>query len=154
MPKAVNNKAPKKNSTEERLRATPFNTVEDLNRETENIRLTVWRRFTEAQIIDELLTKSESRFLVEEWKSGLICLFGLEGKNTVYKISSDGHGLKLQLNLEFTKSLAEHEIKFLEGVVKAGIEGYGALYMRTKSLIQNPDIQNALSTLDGIEKKK
>ena len=154
MPKVVNNKSPRKNSTQERLRATPFHSVEELDRETETIRKDVWRRFVEGQIIDELLSKPENKYLLEEWKAGLICFFGSDSRNNIYKIYSDGRGLKLQLNQEFTKSLADSEVVFLEGVVRAGIEGYGALYMRSKSIIQNPDLQNTLSKIDSGQKKK
>ena len=154
MPKAVSNKTPRKNSTQERLRATPFHSVEELDRETETIRKDVWKRFVEGQVIDELLSKPENKYLVEEWKAGLICFFGSDARNNIYKIFSDGRGLKLQLNHEFTKSLADKEVAFFEGVVRAGIEGYGALYLRSKSIIQNPDLQSTLAKIDHGSKKK
>lgn len=144
MPKLSNNKTPKKNGTEERLRATPFDSVEELDSETASIRLAVWRRITEGKIIDELLSKPESKYLIDEWKAGLLCFFGNDSKNSIYKIYSEGQGLKLQLNKEFAKSLADHEVTFLEGVVRAGIEGYGALYLRSKSIIHNSEPQNSL----------
>jgi len=152
MPRALDNKTPRKNATEERLRATPFNSVDELDREAKAIRLTVWRRFAEAQIIDELVTKPENKALLEEWKAGLNCFFGTDLNNNFYKIFSEGKGLKLQLNREFTKSLNEAEVRLLEGVVRAGIEGYGALYMRSKSLIQNPPIES--SNISGKPKAK
>ncbi len=139
MPKLANNKGQRKNRTEERLRATPFDSVEDLDREEESLRLVVWRRITEGRIIDELLSKPESKYLVDEWKAGLLCFFGSDTKNSIYKIYSEGQGLKLQLNKEFAKTLGEHEVTFLEGIVRAGIEGYGSLYMKSKSLISNPE---------------
>lgn len=83
MPKPKKNKSPKNNPTLEKLRATPFTSVEDLNRETENIRLAVWRRFTEGAIIDEFLTKPESAYLKEEWKAGLVCFLGNDYKNSI-----------------------------------------------------------------------
>lgn len=141
MPKKVDNKSPKKNGTEERLRATPFQSVEELDGETSNIRLAVWRRITEGKIIDELLSKPESKYLLDEWKAGLLCFFGNDSKNSIYKIYSEGQGLKLQLNKDFTKSLSDQEVTFLEGVVRAGIEGYGALYLRSKSMIPNMESQ-------------
>ncbi|HXH74052.1 MAG TPA: hypothetical protein VNJ08_03760 [Bacteriovoracaceae bacterium] len=152
MPRLSNNKAAKKNSTEERLRATPFDSVEELDTETASIRLAVWRRVTEGKIIDELLSKPESKYLLDEWKAGLLCFFGNDSKNSIYRIYSEGQGLKLQLNKEFAKSLAEHEVTFLEGVVRAGIEGYGALYMRSKSIIQSSDVQSSKKT-DNLSKK-
>lgn len=154
MPKISNNKAPKRNGTEERLRATPFQSVEDLDNETASIRLAVWRRITEGKIIDELLSKPDCKYLLDEWKAGLLCFFGNDSKNSIYRIYSDGQGLRLQLNKEFTKSLADHEINFLEGVVRAGIEGYGALYLRSKSIIQNTEVQNTLQKNEKISKKK
>jgi hypothetical protein len=154
MPKLSNNKAPKKNGTEERLRATPFDSVEELDGETASIRLAVWRRITEGKIIDELLSKPECKYLLDEWKAGLLCFFGNDSKNSIYKIYSEGQGLKLQLNKDFAKSLAEHEVTFLEGVVRAGIEGYGALYLRSKSIIQNSESQNSLKKAETASKKK
>jgi hypothetical protein len=81
MPKLVSNKTPKKNGTEERLRATPFDSVEDLDNETASIRLAVWRRVTEGKIIDELLSKPECKYLVDEWRAGLLCFFGSDLQN-------------------------------------------------------------------------
>ena len=153
MPKMSNNKAPKKNGTEERLRATPFNSVEELDSETASIRLAVWRRITEGKVIDELLSKPECKYLIDEWKAGLLCFFGNDSKNSIYKIYSDGQGLRLQLNKEFAKSLADHEVTFLEGVVRAGIEGYGALYLRSKSIIQNSEVHNSFKKNDLTTKK-
>lgn len=154
MPKISNNKVPKRNGTEERLRATPFQSVEELDNETASIRLAVWRRITEGKIIDELLSKPECKYLLEEWKAGLLCFFGNDTKSSIYRIYSEGQGLRLQLNKEFAKSLADHEINFLEGVVRAGIEGYGALYLRSKSIIQNADVQSTVRKNEKISKKK
>jgi len=156
MPKLQNNKAPKKNTTEERLRATPFSSIEDLDSETNSIRLAVWRRITEGKIIDELISKPECKYLIDEWKAGLLCFFGNDSKNSIYRIYSEGQGLKLQLNKDFAKSLADHEITFLEGVVRAGIEGYGSLYLRSKSIIQNPSSEQSSMSAKGevVRKKK
>ncbi len=143
MPKISNNKVRKKNGTEERLRATPFSSVEDLDKETDTIRLAVWRRITEGKIVDELLSKPECKYLLDEWKAGLLCFFGSDSKNSIYKLYSEGQGLKLQLNKDFAKSLADHEVTFLEGVVRAGIEGYGALYMRSRSLMPSTESINS-----------
>lgn len=153
MPKQANNKLPKKNRSEERLRATPFDTVEELERETDSLRLAVWRRITEGKIIDELLSKPECKYLLDEWKAGLLCFFGSDSKNSIYKIYSEGQGLKLQLNQDFAKSLADHEITFLEGVVRAGIEGYGALYLRSKSIIPNAESQTSFKKAEPSKKK-
>lgn len=153
MPKLSNNKTPKKNGTEERLRATPFDSVEELDSETASIRLAMWRRVTEGKILDELLSKPESKYLLDEWRAGLLCFFGNDSKNSIYKIYSEGQGLKLQLNKEFAKSLAEHEVTFLEGVVRAGIEGYGALYLKSKSIIQNSEPQNSIRKADAKKAK-
>lgn len=154
MPKLQNNKAPKKNTTEERLRATPFSSIEDLDSETNSIRLAVWRRITEGKIIDELISKPECKYLIDEWKAGLLCFFGNDSKNSIYRIYSEGQGLKLQLNKDFAKSLADHEVTFLEGVVRAGIEGYGALYLRSKSIIQNPAEQAGTQVKNEATRKK
>ena len=139
MPRTPNNKSPKKNRTEERLRATPFEKVSHLDAELKSIRLAVWRQFSRAQAINELLTKPEFFFVREEWKAGLVSYFDEQAKEYIYKIFSEGLGLKLELNKNFTQSLGEQEIKFLESLVKSGIEGYGALYFRSKGLIGNND---------------
>jgi len=137
MPKAPDNMTPKKNPTEERLRATPFESVSELAAEAKAIRLTIWRRFAGAQVINELLTKPENAFIIDEWKAGLVAVYGPGSKERLFKIYSEGRGLKLELNKEFTQSLGDQEIRFLEGLVRAGIEGYGVLYMRSKNLIND-----------------
>jgi len=139
MPKTPDNMTRKKNPTEERLRATPFDSVAELDAEAKAIRLTVWRKFAAAQVVNELLTKPENNFIVEEWKAGLIAFYGPGSKERLFKIYSEGRGLRLELNKEFTQSLGDHEIRFLEGLVRAGIEGYGFLYMRAKNMINDVD---------------
>ena len=148
MPRPKDNTTPKKNPTEERLRATPFENVSDLDKEAKAIRLAVWRRFNEAQSIHELLTKSENSFIIDEWKAGLIAYYGENSRDRIFKIFSEGTGLKLELNKEFTSALGDHEMRFIEGVVRAGIEGYGVLYMRSKSMIKEIEL-NTDSLLTG-----
>jgi hypothetical protein len=140
MPKAPNNRAPRKNATEERLRATPFDGVDNLDAEENAIRLDVWRRLTEAKVVEELLTKPEFSHVVEELKAGLSCSLHGTGKDQMYKISSEGRGLKLEVNKKFADSLGDHQVRFFQGVVQAGIEGYGALYMQVKGLLKRPNV--------------
>ncbi len=138
MPKAANNKSPRRNATEEKLRATPFESVDELEKEAKTIRLMVWRKFQEARVIDELVTKPDNAFIVEEWRAGLNCYYGTS-TNNIYKIFSEGRGLKLEINKDFTKTLGDLEVKFLEGIVRAGIEAYGTIYLKTKSLLKESD---------------
>ena len=152
MPRITGNKTPKKNVTEEKLRATPFEGIDELNEEEASIRLAVWRRFTEGKIVDELLSKPEGEHLRKEWEAGLLCFLGSDTKNNIYKIYSEGRGLKLQLNKEFAKTLGDHEVTFLEGIVRAGIEGYGSLYMKSKSIIQTTE--GNTQQQKGLGKKK
>lgn len=148
MPKPSDNTTPKKNATEERLRATPFENVAELDSEAHAIRLSVWRQFTQAQVINELLTKAENAFIVEEWRAGLIAFFGVHPRERIFKIFSEGRGLKLELNKDYTQSLGDQEVRLIEGVIRASIEGYGALYLRAKSLLGegelNPESIKAL----------
>ena len=135
MPRSANNAVPKKNRTEERLRATPFTSVEKMTVEEEAIRLSVWRRFTEAKIISELLTKTDFQHVLEELKAGLCCSIHTDDQEQIYKIFSEGRGLKLELNKKFAESLGEHQIPFFQGALQAGIEGYGSLFFQAKGLI-------------------
>lgn len=135
MPKAPNNRTPKRNSTEEKLRATPFSEVSDLDTEENAIRMSVWKRFTEAKVVEELLTKSEFSHVTEELKAGLSCSLNGGTKDQIYKIFSEGTGMKLEVNKKFADSMGEHQVKFFQGVVQAGIEGYGSLYLQVKGLL-------------------
>lgn len=143
MPKTPNNRTPKKNSTEERLRATPFSGVDTIDTEENAIRLSVWRRFTEAKVVEELLTKPEFRHVTEELKAGLSCSLQGGSKDQVYKIFSEGKGMKLEVNKKFAESLGDHQVRFFQGVVQAGIEGYGALYMQVKGLLTRPSTETS-----------
>ena len=138
MPKSPDNMKPKKNTTEERLRATPFAGVDVLDSEENAIRMSVWRRFTEAKVVEELLSKPDFKHVVDELKAGLSCSLHGSAKEQIYKISSEGKGMKLEVNKKFAESLGEHQVKFFQGVVQAGIEGYGAIYMQIKGLISRP----------------
>ncbi|MGE4233073.1 MAG: hypothetical protein AB7F43_07070 [Bacteriovoracia bacterium] len=156
MPRASNNKSPKRNPTEERLRATPFESTNEMGQEETAIRKEVWEQLTRARVIDELLTKPEFSFVLDEWKSGLICFYGEGGgqKGTVYRIFSEGRGMKLELNEAFIKTLGDKDIKFLESSLRAGIEGWGTLYNRFKSLLNNlsgeqPQVSAAFSMTEG-----
>lgn len=135
MPKAPNNRTPKRNSTEEKLRATPFSEVTDLDTEENAIRMSVWKRFTEAKVVEELMTKAEFSHVTEELKAGLSCSLNGGTKDQIYKIFSEGKGMKLEVNKKFADSMGEHQVKFFQGVVQAGIEGYGALYLQVKGLL-------------------
>ena len=68
------------------------------------------------------------------------CAIQGSGKDQMYKISSEGRGLKLEVNKKFADSLGDHQVRFFQGVVQAGIEGYGALYMQVKGLLKRPNI--------------
>lgn len=149
MARVANNVTPKKNPSEEKLRATPFQSVAELEAEAKAIRLSVWRKFNQAQVIHELLTKSENAFIVEEWKEGLVAFYGNDSKDQIFRIYSEGKGLKLKLNKEFTQTLGEHEMNFVEGVVRAGIEGFGSLYLRAKSLVAEQSSVFDVSSSDG-----
>jgi hypothetical protein len=135
MPRPKNDLNPKKNPTAERLRATPFDSVEQLDGEAHAIRLAVWRELTQARATYELLTKPEHAFVLDELKAGLTAVMGNRGKERLYRIFSEGVGLTLELNKDFTKALGDREAGFMEGVVRAGIEGYGRLYMQVKRMI-------------------
>lgn len=138
MPRAPSNTTPKKNATEERLRATPFDGINELSEEEKAIRLDVWRRFTESKVVEELLTKPEFKHVLDELNAGLSCSLKGSSKSGIYKISSEGKGMKLEVNEHFADSLGEHQIPFFQGVVQAGIEGWGAIYMQVKGLISRP----------------
>lgn len=154
MPKPRNNMKPRKNATEERLRATPFNEVETMDLEESTIRLSVWRKFTESKIIEELLTKPEFSHVKEELKAGLSCSLHGSRKDQVYRIFSDGKGMKLEVNKKFAEALGDHQIKFFQGVVQAGIEGYGTVYMQMKGLLNRPNVSSGQYDSKGKETKK
>jgi hypothetical protein len=48
--------------------------------------------------------------------------------------------MKLEVNRKFAESLGEHQVRFFQGVVQAGIEGYGSLYMQVKGLLTRPNV--------------
>lgn len=152
MPRSPNNTTPKRNATEERLRATPFDGVEDLTAEERAIRLAVWRRFTESKMVEELLTKPEFKHVLEELNAGLSCSLDVGSEDSIYKIFSEGKGMKLEVNKHFAESLGEHQVHFFQGMVQAGIEGYGSLYMQLKGLVSHPLV--GAETFDTLQKNK
>lgn len=141
MPKAPNNTRPRKNSTEERLRATPFEEISKLEAEENQLRLSTWQRMTEVRIFSELLTKEEFKHVREELKAGLSCGMNGSTKDKIYRIFSEGLGMKLELNETFVKSLGDHQISIFQGAIQAGIQGWGALYWQAKGLLPraNPE---------------
>lgn len=152
MARPVDNMTPKKNATEEKLRATPFDGVDILESEENAIRLSVWRQFTESKVVEELLTKPEFNHVKNELKAGLSCFMQGGGKDQIYKISSEGCGLRLEVSKKFAETLGEHQAKFFQGVVQAGIEGYGALYMQVKGILSRPNVNS--SELEGKGKRR
>ena len=157
MPKTNDQLKPKKHTTDERLRATPFSNAEDLDKATKSIRQNVWERLTESKIINELLTKPEFKHILEEFKSGLICSQQDNPKEEIYKVFSEGKGLRLELNKNFTKAFGECEAKFIQGVVQSGVEGYGNLYFQVKGLFFKsalPEKDKKSSSSRSAKKKK
>ncbi len=138
MARPKDERTPKRNPTEERLRATPFTSTADLDAEQQAVRLVVWRELAQARATHELLTKPENAFILEEFRAGLTAVVGDRGKDRIYRIFSEGVGLTLELNKDFTKTLGDRETGFMEGIVRAGIEGYGRLYMQAKRLLAAP----------------
>jgi hypothetical protein len=141
MPKAPNNVVPKKNSTEEKLRATPFSAVDALDLEENAIRLSVWRRFTESKVFEELLTKPEFRHILEELKAGLSCSMNSNLDKDLFRIYSDGRGLRLEVNDKMAASMGEHQRHIFHGLIQTGIEGYGALHMQAKGVVTKPSLE-------------
>lgn len=136
MPKALNNTKPRKNTTEESLRATPFTEISRLDEEEAAIRLATWQRLTEAKIFAELLTKPEFKHIKDELQEGLTCgLGGSAAKDRIYRIFSEGLGIQLELNDKFVKSLGKSQVSFFQGAVQAGIAGWGSLYWQAKGLL-------------------
>jgi hypothetical protein len=136
MPKAPDNIKPRKNATEERLRATPFDEITKLDAEENSLRLSTWQRMTEVRIFSELLTKPEFQHVRDELRAGLTCgMGGSAQKDRIYKIFSEGLGMKLELNEKFLKSLGDQKIALLQGAVQAGIAGWGSLYWQAKGLL-------------------
>ena len=93
---------------------------------------------TAAKVFDELMTKPEMSRVSEELKAGLSCSLHGGTKDQVYRIFSEGVGMKLEVNKKFADSLGEHQVRFFQGVVQAGIEGYGALLLQVKGLLKRP----------------
>jgi len=139
MPKTSNNTKPKKNATEEKLRATPFDDVSELDQEENKIRVLIWKKLTEAKVIEELMSKPEFSFILNELKNGFNCRLVdiqiTEQSNDIYKISSDGNGILLEINKNFIALMGDEQFKFYQGVVQAGVEGYGSLYYQLKGLL-------------------
>lgn len=156
MPKSPDNKRPKKNTTEERLRATPFEEIGDLDSEEQAVRLAAWRQYTDSKVKDELRTKPEFSHINEELEAGLEC-DAVSGKtiDRIYKISSKRRGLRLELNKKFAESLGEHQVPFYQSAIQAGIEGFGSLSMQVKGLISRPKVDpKDLETLQIPKKAK
>ena len=139
MGRVADNKSEKKNRQQEKLRATPFDSVDELAREQKAIRLAEWRRLEKAKIIDELITKKDYAFIVDEWRSGLECFLSDDSDERLYKIFSEGRGLKVNLNKNLAESMGDSKSDFLASIVKGGIEGYGALFWRSKGVLPEDD---------------
>ena len=147
MPKIANNTKPRRNPTEERLRATPFDNIARMEAEEEAIRLSAWQRMTEVKVFSELLTKPEFTHVKEELKAGLSCGMSSTSKERIYKIFSEGKGMKLELNETYVQSLGDHQIPLIQGAIEAGITGWGTLFWQAKGLLPraSSDAKEALA---------
>lgn len=155
MARSSDNRTPKKNRSEERLRATPFESVDALVAEEEAIRLAVWRRFQESKVIEEILTKTEFSHVLNELQAGLECALNNNPEDNIYKIySTNGRGLRLEVNEKFAESLGDHQATFFQGVVQAGIEGWGAIHMQVKGLLTRPTVEGREREYMPPKKKK
>lgn len=139
MPRSRDNTRQLKNRTEERLRATPFDEVSQLEAEEQQIRLSTWQRLTEAKVFAEMLTKGEFALVKEELKAGLSCkLDGASEKERIFHIYSKGTGIQLDLNESYVQSLGDNQIPLLQGTIQAGIAGWGSLFWQAKGLLPRP----------------
>lgn len=150
MPRSRDNTKQLKNRTEERLRATPFDEVSQLEAEEHQIRLSTWQRLTEAKVFAEIMTKREFALVKEELKAGLSCnVQGSEEKERIFHIYSKGTGIQLDLNESYVQSLGDKQIPLLQGTIQAGIAGWGSLFWQAKGLLPRPsgDALDAAKTL-------
>jgi hypothetical protein len=135
MPKSADHKKPRKNATEERLRATPFDDIARLESEETQIRLAAWQRMTATKVFHELLTKPEFQDTKKELKAGLRCNMGNESEDHVYHVFSEGVGLNLVLNESYLETLGEQKASVIQAAVQAGVAGWGSLFWQAKGIL-------------------
>lgn len=155
MPQEADHRRPKKNSSYERLRGSPFQSPGDLDAEEDRIRLEVWRRVTEARVFDELLTKPENAFIKRLWREGVQSKFGGDGEDICHAYADDD-GVKLLINKDLYNTLPSQEVEFLESILRATLEGFENSYLRVRCLAkseppQNPDAKG-LPARPGMKK--
>ena len=138
--KEKSEKSESKNVTHEKLAGLPFKSARAWKEAQEAVLMQVWRRMEEAKIINDLIQRKEYQFWRDEFKNGLVCVYGEKGDENLVRIASNGEGVQISINRSLADAAPSAEA-VLGSLVKAMSESFANTYYRAKGILPASEIQ-------------
>lgn len=135
------------NETRQKLEGLPFKSATDLKQAQDALRFAVWKRLEQAKIISELTTKPEYAFWRKEFESGLACLNGEKINGQLFRVFSDGPGIKVQINQGLVDTM-ETRTAVIEALVKSLSESFSNTYYKAKGILPADENVNDSDKVD------
>jgi hypothetical protein len=139
-PKDKAEKSGSKNVTHEKLAGLPFKSARAWKEAQDAVLMQVWRRMEEAKIINEMIQRKEYQFWHDEFKQGLVCVYGEKGDENLVRVASNGQGVQISINRSLADAAPSAEA-VLGSLVKAMSESFANTYYRAKGILPASESQ-------------
>lgn len=130
----MKSKGKQQNPTHAALKGTPFKLMSELKKEEGQVRYEVWKRLSEARVINELIEKEEFAFFRREFRAGIVLTFGTMNEVWV-QVYSEGKGIHVKINNKVTTDASDPSHRLLEVLLKASTQSFGMLYYTALGII-------------------
>lgn len=116
--------------TRSKIEYSPFKSVGEMNKVSEELRMDLWKRFENARIVDELMNTNQFANAKKELAAGVSCQYG--EADELVRAYSDGVGIKITLNKGIFSEVKEPEEA--ESIIRAVADTFSKSYYEIKGL--------------------
>ena len=125
------------NVTKDRLFATPYSSMADLNNASNELRTEAWKQLEKARIKRELLSKEEYKFFLDPFRKGMVCRYGEKNDSLVRVYLSQDGGIQVDINEEMKS--AENSEALLSALIKSTSDSLFSNYLKSMDIIAPTD---------------
>lgn len=118
-----------------KLKATPYEKVDDMKKASQDIRQKVWERLETARIFNEMSEKPEFNFIKKEFEEGLKCKYGNSPEHLV-KVYSVGSGIEIDINQDLVNEISQSG-SFVESLIRSAGDTFSKSYYKSKGILPN-----------------
>lgn len=121
------------NKTRLKLENTPFKSASEMNKESQEIQMQVWRRLEHARLFQKMIENENYNFVQQELKQGLTCNYG-DSDGYLVKVFSDGVGINISINKDLVKEIEKSE-GFVEALIRSTADSFSKSYYQIKGML-------------------